>query len=47
MREAGLSEHKIALWIIWQLLLILLMHTPKWLLGALCGWIAARMRGAE
>lgn len=47
MREAGLSERNIALWIIWQLLLILLMHTPKWWLGALVGWIAARMRGVE
>lgn len=47
MREAGLSERNIALWIIWQLLLILLMHTPKWLLGGLFGWIVARMRGVE
>lgn len=47
MREAGLSERNIAVWIIWQLLLILLMHTPKWLLGGLFGWIVARMRGVE
>lgn len=47
MREAGISERNIAFWIIWQVLLILLMHTPEWLLGGLFRWIVGRMRGVE